>query len=104
MVKNLLPGPVYSNQIGSLLNQNARSGFSADHILDIRPIRRLSDDPRLDQLVMLNKLLLHNRREGGSQPNSLGPDLPDIPAQLRHTQAVVTSSDDEITLINHNPV
>jgi hypothetical protein len=48
MVKDLLPGLVYSNQVSSLLNQGARSGLSADHILDIRPIRRLPDDPRLD--------------------------------------------------------
>jgi hypothetical protein len=78
MVKNLLPGLVYSNQVSSLLNQDTRSSLSADYILDIRPIRRLPDNPRLDQLVILNKLLLYNRREGSSQPNNLGPDLLDI--------------------------
>jgi hypothetical protein len=66
------------NQVSSLFNQGTRSGFPADYILDIRPIRRFLDNPRLDELVMLNKLLLYNRREDSSQPNSLGLDLPDI--------------------------
>ena len=104
MVKDLLPGLVYSNQVSSLLNQGARSGLSADYILDIRPICRLPDDPRLDQLIILDKLLLYNRGESGSQSNSLGPNLPDIPVQLYYTRTVVASSNREITLINYNSI
>ena len=48
MVKDLLPGLVYSNQVSSLLNQGARSGLSADYILDIRLVHQLPDDLRLD--------------------------------------------------------
>lgn len=40
-----------------LLDQGARSEFSADQILDIQPICRLPDDPRLNSLVMPHKLI-----------------------------------------------
>jgi hypothetical protein len=53
---------------------------------------------------MLNKLLLYNRREDNSQPNSLGPNLLDILAQLRYIRTVVASSNRKMTLINYNPV
>jgi hypothetical protein len=80
VVKDLLLRPVCLYQIGSSFNQGSRSGLEADHILDVWPVGRLPDDSGLDKLVVLDKLLLHHRRESCCQPDCLRPDLPDIPA------------------------
>jgi hypothetical protein len=78
MVKNLLPELIYSNQIGSFLNQNIRSGFSVDYIFNIRPIYRFPDDLKYNQFIIFNKLFLYNRKKSGNQSNNLGFNLLDI--------------------------
>src|SRR6202034_4695799 len=92
------------DQVSGLLNQSARASFQADQVLNIWPIGRFPDDPRPDQCIMLNKLLLHDWRKGTCQPDGLRPNLPDIPAKLGHTRPVVISCNGEVTLIEHDPV
>ena len=82
MVEDFSPRPVCPRKVGRPLTQGARPCFSADHVLDIRPVSRLPDNPRLDEFVVLDEFLLHHGREGRRQPDCLSLDLPSVPAQL----------------------
>jgi hypothetical protein len=76
MVEDFPPRPVCLYKVGRPLTQSARPCFSADYVLDVWPVGRFPDDPRPYQFVTLDELLLHHRREGRRQPDSLGLDLP----------------------------
>jgi hypothetical protein len=99
--------PVYTvcqHKVGRPLAQGAGSCFSANYVLDIRPVGRLPDDPRPDEFVVLDEFLLHYRRQGRRQPERQGLDLPSVPAQLGHACPVIIGGDAEMTLVDDDPV